>query len=80
MSMTPDHEDDVPRTFRHGPSDPVVFSDGPGTWVEVHVDAPADDVWAAVTDIDLPARFSEEFLGATWNEGVHRAQPAPGHR
>lgn len=56
----------VPRTFRHGPSDPVVFADGPGTWAEIFIAASPDDVWTAVTDIDLPAKFSEEFLGATW--------------
>jgi hypothetical protein len=42
------------------------LADEPGTWVEVNVVAPTDRVWAVVTDIDLPARFSEEFLGATW--------------
>lgn len=61
---------DAPATFRNGPSDPVVFADGPGTWTETVVHASADDVWAAVSDIDLPARFSEEFLGATWNDGA----------
>ena len=27
---------------------------------------PIERVWALVTDIDLPARFSSEFQGATW--------------
>ena len=61
--------DDIPRTYRHGPSDPVVFADGPGTWVDIQMSASVDDVWALVTDIDLPARFSEEFLGASWSSG-----------
>lgn len=47
---------------------PVRYSDGPTVEVEVRVDAPAERVWALVTDIELPARFSEEFQGATWLE------------
>ncbi len=58
--------DGFPLTFREGPCDPITMARGPGTWVEIHIDAPVEDVWNAVTDVDLPARFSEEFLGATW--------------
>lgn len=58
--------EDIPRTFAAGPSDPVCLSDQPGTWVEIDIAAPPARVWALVTDIDLPARFSDEFLGATW--------------
>lgn len=58
--------DEVVWTFRRGPSDPVRFEDGPGTVVEITVAADVDRVWALVTDIDMPARFSEEFLGAEW--------------
>jgi len=42
------------------------YAQGPTLTVEVVVDAPLDAVWALVTDINLPARFSSEFLGATW--------------
>jgi len=56
----------VPRTFGSGPSDPIRLADEPGTWVEVEVAAPTDRVWAIATDIELPARFSDEFLGARW--------------
>jgi len=63
-SIPPD--DDVPVTYGRGPSDPVRLSDEPGTWVETTIEAPADQVWRLVTDIDLPARFSDEFLGASW--------------
>lgn len=42
------------------------YADGPTTEVEVVIDAPLARVWALVTDIDLPARFSPEFLGAEW--------------
>ena len=71
MTNAPDKEwaDGVPTTFGSGPSDPIRLTDEPGTWAEVDVAAPAERVWAIVTDIDLPARFSDEFLGATWTGG-----------
>jgi uncharacterized protein YndB with AHSA1/START domain len=73
--MSGEHRhDDIPRTFEAGPSDPIRLSDRPGTWVEVDIHAPAARVWELVTDIDLPARFSEEFRGATWRGDG----PAPG--
>ena len=34
--------------------------------VDVVIDAPAERIWSLVTDINLPARFSTEFLGAEW--------------
>ncbi len=71
---SPDITGESPRTYRSGPSDPVRFTDGPGTWAETPVAAPIEDVWAAVTDINLPARFSGEFLGARWKT----TGPAPG--
>ena len=48
--------DDIPRTYRSGPSDPVSFGDGPGTWAEVTIQGSVDDVWALVSDPDTPAR------------------------
>ena len=45
----------------------MVFADGPGTWVETTIVATPSAVWPVVTDINLPAEFSEEFLGAEWN-------------
>ena len=56
----------MPITFGAGPSDPICLADQPGTWVEVDIAAPPARVWELVTDIDLPARFSTEFRGATW--------------
>jgi uncharacterized protein YndB with AHSA1/START domain len=44
------------------------YADGPTAEVEVHVAAPPERVWALLTDISLPARFSEEFRGAEWLE------------
>lgn len=46
------------------------YADGPTTEVEVHVEAEPAAVWRYVTDIELPARFSEEFLGARWLDGA----------
>ena len=42
------------------------YSEAPTARVEVMIDAPVERVWELVTDIDLPARFSTEFLGARW--------------
>ena len=61
--------DGYARTYESGPGTPISMADGPGTMVEVDINAHIDDVWAAVTDIDLPARFSDECTGAAWDEG-----------
>jgi uncharacterized protein YndB with AHSA1/START domain len=42
------------------------YADAPTVEVDVLVAAPIGRVWALVSDIDLPARFSGEFLGAKW--------------
>lgn len=55
--------------YESGPRTSVKMADGPGMVVETDIDAEVDEVWAAVTDIDLPAQFSDEFTGATWDEG-----------
>jgi hypothetical protein len=52
------------------------YSDGPTTEVEVFIAALIERVWEAVTDINLPARFSTEFLRARWIDEV----PAVGAR
>lgn len=44
------------------------YADRPEVTVETTVAAPAGVVWELVTDIELPARFSTEFQGATWND------------
>jgi nitroreductase len=58
-------------TSESGPGGTLCFDDGPGLVAEVDIDARPSVVWDLVTDIDLPARFSEEFLGAEW-EGAER--------
>jgi nitroreductase len=55
-------------TFRAGPGETLAFADGPGLFVEVDVDARATAIWPLVTDLDTPAAFSEEFLGAEWQD------------
>lgn len=54
-------------TSAAGPGGALCFDDGPGAIVEVDIDASASAVWSLVTDIELPSRFSDEFLGATWD-------------
>jgi nitroreductase len=53
-------------TFERGPGEPTRFEDGPGAVAEVDIDAAPASVWSLVTDLNLPARFSDEFLGADW--------------
>ena len=48
---------------------PLTLADEPGTSAEVVIAASPERVWELVTDIELPAQFSEEFLGASWVEG-----------
>ncbi len=53
-------------TFEHGPGEQLSFEDGPGVITETDIEAPPPVVWGLVTDINLPGRFSTEFLGADW--------------
>ena len=70
--------DHYSRTYETGPSTPITLADGPGTMVEIDIDAPAEQVWEPVCDLDLPASYSEEFLGAAWDDPA--TGPAPGAR
>lgn len=42
------------------------YADGPVAEADITIDAPADRVWQLVIDINLAARFSDEFRGARW--------------
>jgi hypothetical protein len=44
----------------------VRYAEGPSVEVEVLIEAPIAAVWGLVSDITLPARFSQEFRGARW--------------
>ncbi len=39
---------------------------GPGVAVEIDIAAPPERVWEFASDINIPARFSDEFQGADW--------------
>jgi hypothetical protein len=42
------------------------YADRPTTEAQTVVRAPLGTIWALITDINLPARFSTEFTGADW--------------
>lgn len=50
----------------------MLYSDGPGTEASIDIDAPAEVVWDLVSDITLPARFSQELQSASW---IARSEP-----
>jgi uncharacterized protein YndB with AHSA1/START domain len=48
----------------------VRFADGPTVEVDVHIAAPPSVVWELVTDITVPARFSQELQSVEWLDGA----------
>jgi hypothetical protein len=44
----------------------VRYADSPATDVSVQIAASAAVVWSLLSDINLPAQFSEEFVRAEW--------------
>jgi len=44
----------------------TLVTDQPPVEVSVVIAAPVNEVWDLVTDINLPARFQSEFIGAEW--------------
>jgi nitroreductase len=62
-------------TFEAGPQPRIRFADGPGVLVETDIKAPVTAVWPLVTDVNVPAAYSSEFLGAQW-EGEDRGAGA----
>jgi|SRR5581483_12006581 len=48
------------------------YADGPSTSASIEIEAPPAAVWALVSDIELPARFSTEFQGARWLDDERR--------
>jgi hypothetical protein len=47
----------------------TLFADGPVVEVSTEIAAPTAVVWDLVTDINLPARFQDEFQEARWIDG-----------
>jgi uncharacterized membrane protein len=47
------------------------YGDGPGVEVEVGIDAPPSEVWALVSDITTPVRFSDELQEVQWIDETH---------
>ena len=45
------------------------MDEGPGATFELDVDAAPAVVWSLISDINISARFSEEFQGAQWADG-----------
>ena len=54
------------------------FADSPTAGASVHVEAPPATVWAFVTDLDVLAKFSDEFQGGDWLDPS--TGPGPGKR
>ena len=48
----------------------VRVADGPGVVTDIDIAAKPVDVCAVVSDINMPAAFSDEFLGADWTTGT----------
>jgi hypothetical protein len=46
------------------------YADRPGVEVAIDIRAAPEVVWRLASDIGLPARFSTEFRGAEWLDGV----------
>lgn len=59
-------------------ADQLRYADGPTTEASTTIAATPAAVWSLVSDIQLPARFSTEFQGADWLDGVTGA--AAGNR
>lgn len=46
--------------------------DTPTTDLTVEISAAPDEIWPLITDIDLPGRFSDEYVGGEWIDGPAR--------
>jgi len=56
------------RTIGGERTEPAAMANMHGAAVEVDIKAPAAKVWEYVSDINMPARFSGEFVGAEWDD------------
>lgn len=53
------------------------YADGPEAEVSIDIASKPAAVWKLVTDINVPAQFSDEFIGAEWLDG---SEPGLGAR
>jgi hypothetical protein len=49
----------------------VRYADGPSVGVETHIDADPGVVWRLVSDVSVPAQFSDELQEASWLDETH---------
>jgi hypothetical protein len=47
----------------------VRYAEGPTAEAEIYIAAPPHRVWALVSDISVPPRFSDELVATQWAEG-----------
>ena len=57
-------------------TEPRSMTDGPGQMVEIDIKAKPELVWKYISDVNLSARFSEEFQSGSWDDPD--AQPTVG--
>ena len=53
---------------RPGQEDSLIAA-GPGVTVEIDIAASPERIWDLISDINMPAQFSDEFQGADWVDG-----------
>src|SRR3954451_21329319 len=70
--VTAEQRSPIPDTRARLPSGAMRYADGPSTEASIDIAAPPAAVWALVSDIQLPARFSTEFKEARWLDDEHR--------
>lgn len=56
------------RTLAEQHSEPRSIADGPGQVVEIDIKAKPEVVWDLVSDVTMPAEFSEELQRAEWDD------------
>ena len=56
------------RTLAESRSEPRTMADGPGIVVEADIKASPKVVWDIISDPNMPAEFSEEFQGGSWDD------------
>ena len=69
-ARSPTNDSRVPGSYDGAEEPPILrYVDGPSTEVRIDIAAPPER-WTLVTDLELPARFSNEFQGAELLDGA----------